>query len=159
MKGVSIYRIPRTEQVYTFKNDQTGVIHHFAVDQMNAYIQAAGLEPKPIEIHPDLIRHLVERGGWEKAHLDQMSDEAMKTPCTLIEYDEQTHVLADGVHRVLRHVQRFRPTFLAYLVPERIWSRFLIYDFPEWVTDWDDFLVNGDRHHGLDEKRRKKVRW
>lgn len=156
MRGISVFRLPKAEQVYTFKEDKTGELHHFAVDQMNAYIRAA-LKPELIVIHPDMLKHLVNRGGWEPDHLANMSDAALEAPCTLIDYGDGTHVLADGVHRVLKHAQKGHDTFPAYVVPERIWRRFLIEDVPREIVDWDDFLVNGDRHEGLSPKLRKRV--
>lgn len=153
---VSIWRIPKTEQVYTFKHEDTGLVQHFAVDQLNKYLRGIDMQPEPVIIHHHLLQQLINRGGWEKAHLENLPDEAMEVPCTLIAYTDGTHILADGVHRVLKRAMKGHQEFMAYHVPERIWKRFLIVDFPEWACDWDDFLTNGDRHEGLSSKAIKR---
>lgn len=146
MKGISLYRMKRTEQVYTFRYEKTGETKHFAVDQLVAYIKSRGFKPETILFHYDLVKHLAERGGAEADHFESLPEAALEEPCLLCEMDDGSHVLADGVHRALRRVARGDTHFPAYLVKQPIWERFLIIDFPEGIVDWADFLTHGDRN-------------
>ena len=148
MKGVSIYRMKHTEQVYTFRMSNTGEVYHFAVDQLLAYIKAKQLKPEPIILHYDLVKHMVEKGGAELPHLERLPEVALAEPGVLADMGDGSHVLVDGVHRALRCFLRGDETFPAYMVHEQIWRRFLITDFPTWAVDWEDFLENGDRTNG-----------
>jgi hypothetical protein len=148
-KGISVYRISRSEQMFTFKVETTGEVFHFAVDRLNHYLRSTKAEVTQIIIHEALFKHLSERNGAEIEHFNRISEESLATPGIMLAWSDGSHVQADGTHRALRCAMRGDPTFPAYIVQENVWRRFLVTDVPPDLLDWDDFFENGSRNDPL----------
>jgi hypothetical protein len=91
------------------------------------------------EISPSLARAL-ERGdlGVEEPHALKLPEAALDTPVTVCEWGD-THIIADGAHRLWRRWKRGDKTFPAYIVPEKLWRHFVVNGVPGTGEFWDTF--------------------
>jgi hypothetical protein len=141
-KGFSYLELPITEHVYTFVDKATGEPTHIAATTLRLACEASRLQPILCEIGDTLVDALKAGAlGVEEHHALKLQDSALETPLLVCIWGD-SHVLADGAHRLWRRWKRGDQSFMAYMVPEPAWRLFTIYDMPGDGSFWDDFNRN-----------------
>lgn len=134
--------LPLTEAVYTFVAADTGQPTHIAASTLRMILEGLGWEITDCIIAGSLASALA-RGelGVEPAHALSLPESALEAPGIVCEWQD-THVIADGAHRLWRRWKRGDMAFPAYLVPEPAWRPFVICDMPGDGKFWDHFNRN-----------------
>lgn len=138
----SMFDLPITESVYTFVDAATGQPTHIAASTLRHCIEQSPLEPGMAAISPSLVEALKAGTlGVEEHHALKLPESALDKPILVCEWGD-SHVIADGAHRLWRRWQRGDAEFPCYVVPERAWRLFVIVDVPGSGALWDDFNRN-----------------
>lgn len=114
------------EAVYTFVDSATGEPTHIASGMLLQAVKRAGVIPLQADIAPSLAAAL-EAGtlGVEEPHALSLPEAALEAPVLVCEWGD-SHVIADGAHRLWRRWRRGDTDFPAYVIPERAWRLFVI---------------------------------
>lgn len=127
--------------VYTFVGAETGEPVHIAVDPLALLIRMAQVSPIKCEMGESLIDALKAKSlGVEPEHALTLTDAALEAPLIVCEYGD-THIIADGAHRLWRRWKRGDGSFLAFVVPESVWRDYTI-SLPGDGAFWDNFNRN-----------------
>lgn len=128
--------------IYTFVDGDTGEPTHIAVEPLLAAIKRSGVIPILAGIGESLVAAL-ERGelGVEEDHALTLPEEALDVPCVVCNWGE-THIIADGAHRLWRRWKRGDLEFPVYVVPESAWRLFVVGGIPGDGKYWDHFNRN-----------------
>lgn len=128
--------------VYTFVNSETQQPTHIDVDPLLTAIKRAGVVPMLCEMG-DTLEAALERNdlGVEEEHALKLPVEALDVPILVCCWGD-THVVADGAHRLWRRWKRGDKGFPAYVIPERAWRPFVITGLPGDGAFWNDFNRN-----------------
>lgn len=138
-KGISIWEVPDREAIYTFVDDDKGHATHIAATTLREAVERAGIIPQLVMMGESLIEAIT--GGSlnvEEDHALKLPDEALDTPILVGNWGHK-HIIIDGSHRLWRRWKRGDPDFPAYVIPEKAWRRFVIYDMPGDGNFWERF--------------------
>lgn len=125
---IHVSRLSARDEMFTFSPND-GEPMHFATTRLVAYLQGVGAQVVAVELDEALATHVAKRHGIEVPHLTN-SLERLEEPCVFLDYGDGTHIVADGNHRVVaRHLLGFK-TVPAWLVPKKVWQRFLVDGVP-----------------------------
>lgn len=134
-------RLSPTDEYFAWSG-QDGVLLHFAVTRMNAYLAGSGFPVSTIGLTEELVTDVLRQNGIEPDHLERITPERMEHPLLLLRWADETHVVADGGHRLVRRALSGIDHAQAWLVPERLWRRFVIDGMPGEATQWHTHLAN-----------------
>lgn len=137
---ISYNSLSAEEEFFTWRQGDTGEVMHFAVTRFNTYLTALPFPVRPIALTKELVLHLAARNGVEPEHLERLPPSRLDDPCLLIESTNDTHMVVDGSHRIIKRFMLGEQVAPAWLVPGRIWRRFLIEGVPGRDCDWSDYL-------------------
>lgn len=138
--GLSVLDLGLFEPVYTFVDKATGQPVHVASELLNTACKMSGWPIITANMAPSLVAAM-EAGtlGVEEEHALKLPKAALDTPLLVLEYNDKSHVIADGAHRLWRRWKRGDTTFPCRVVPEPSWRMFEIYDMPGTGAEWDEF--------------------
>lgn len=120
-------------QVYTHRG-WDGIIHHIDVTELRFAIED---DPSIARFTEAVIgrsnyEHLLANGGIEEPHIERIKNDPFRfMPVIWGEMGDkdQYQVLIDGSHRVVRNYRDGYGTARGWLVPRKVWSRYLVH-FP-----------------------------
>lgn len=139
---MSLRDLPDTEHVYTFVDAITGEPTHIAASTLAAAVKRSALQPVIAEMGGSLVAAL-EAGtlGVEEDHALKLPESALEEPILVRAWGD-THVIADGAHRLWRRWKRGDKDLICYSIPEEAWRLFIIVDMPGSGEFWDYFNRN-----------------
>jgi hypothetical protein len=126
--AIHISRLSARDEMFTFSPND-GDPKHFATTRLVAYLKSSGAQVCAVDLDEALVAHVARKHGIEPGHLTKTLDR-VEEPCVFLDYGDGTHIVADGNHRVVaRHLLGMK-TVPAWLVPKKVWQRFLIEGVP-----------------------------
>lgn len=126
---IHLSRLSARDEMFSYVPKE-GESLHFATTRLLRYLKTSSLPVVNVELDAALAEHVARRNGVEPGHLTE-SLKRIEEPCVLIEYIDGTHIVVDGNHRIFAR-QLLEFTFApAWILPEKVWRRFLIEGVPE----------------------------
>lgn len=125
---IHVSRLSARDEMFSFV-PHDGEPLHFATTRMVVYLRTSGYPVENVELTEELARHVAQKHGVEPGHLANTL-ERINEPCVLLDWGDGTHVVADGNHRVVARYMMQLPTLPAWLLPEKVWRRFVIEGVP-----------------------------
>ena len=127
------------EAVFTHIDDVTGIQIDVAIDRLNAHIRARcikGLfDPVPINVEHHIAEYFINNRGIEPHRLKRIRSEDFLNPILFATTPKGTHLLLDGHHRYVAAAMAGKATLPAFVVPERVWRKFLIEGMGQATTE------------------------
>lgn len=136
---VSMWSLPRNEQIFSWQDPSSGKVLHFAATSLLSEIKDKKELVRFSEIDLKFIETIVKKRGIESHRLTRLTDEQLQEPVLVLDY-EDGHLMIDGHHRLLCRHLKGMTTFLFFLVPKEIWEKFQITDIPK---ELDHKLLGG----------------
>ncbi len=124
------------DQVFTHTSYHTGVTRHFNCSKMlMAVLQGTiKFEKVAAEVIEETYQRILGHHGVEEGKIRALTDFDMRVPiliCKIIENgDSGTDTIVDGNHRIVKGYRAGQRMFMAAVIEEPEWSKFLIH-FPE----------------------------
>lgn len=107
--------------------DLVGQTRHFHVAKLASLIRQS--PDFPLEHFPadaTSAAHVMANNGIEEDHFARMTDEFLNEPGIICVFDDDTQLIADGNHRLVKRA-RLNLEFMSFwMVPETIWRRVLL---------------------------------
>lgn len=125
---ISADKLVLGEQTYTW-TDSSGEVYHFAVDRLVNYLYGTDFPLSKVDT-ASVYQIATSWTAIDPEHVKKLSDDVWKYPITLLEWANDTKVLVDGCHRVVKLKQLGFPNVAAWIVPRRLWERFVIAGIP-----------------------------
>jgi hypothetical protein len=133
--------LPRTDQIFTHIDPDTGVETVFAVDRIRYVCEGFGdqlLHNAPIQ--GDVATMITKRRGIEPPRLRRALKTRPWRPLLYLELPDDTVLLADGSHTYVAMWMKGQTTASVYLVPQHIWSSYTVEGLPP--AGSEDELIN-----------------
>jgi hypothetical protein len=117
----AIRRDNTAEQLFTFKEEGTGLQRHYDVSRLMS-IALAGSEPEVVlqemiflDSH---IRKLIKDGTIEPYRVKRLTPKDLATPGLMARMPDKTEIIADGNHRMVRLWTLHRRSMMFYVLTE-----------------------------------------
>jgi hypothetical protein len=119
------------EVLFSWQDPDTGEQLHFAVERLTREVKRLNLEVFRTEIDPKFAEASAKDRGLEPHRLARLLEVPIPDwePLVFCRMPDDTCVLVDGNHRYYVAWQLGEKYVLAYIVPQDVWSRFIV-DFP-----------------------------
>jgi len=115
-------------EAFSLWDPEANIGYTFNIDAMRQHAERGGegTQRAQVPITPALISHILTASSASWSHAADLPFEVLRRPALVIQHEDETAVVVDGNHRVLRwygHGVRWAPAFI--LVPQA-WRRFVL---------------------------------
>lgn len=109
--------------------DLEGVTRHFNATAMTRAVLNATLTPtfSNLALYEDLVNHIKSHHGVEPDHLQHV-DKHIDNPILLVEFADQTNLVVDGNHRIVKRWMLGKMDVDAAIFKPGQWEPFLVTD-------------------------------
>lgn len=124
-------------QLFIYEDEDDRKIWHIATGELEKYVDqhVDEVENVRVPVTKAQVQYYLHNRGIEDHRLLRlmMSLEHAVKPILYIKWEDakDRHTLVDGHHRYVIHGAANSPWILAYLVPRKVWERFVIEDAPD----------------------------
>lgn len=128
-----IRRDQTADQVFSFIEAKTNIQRHYDVTRLME-IALAGTEPEVVRSEmlflASHIQQILDYNGIEQPRLDRLTPKDLATPGIIIKLKDDTEIIADGNHRIVRHYREGRDVMNFYIIQEEV-AKVALLDLPE----------------------------
>jgi hypothetical protein len=113
------------EEIFSWA-DPDGPTLHFAVTQLNAYLQQWSWPTREMQFPSAFDRWLEANRGVDRARSAALTPEDLEVPATVLIMSNGQTLLVDGTHRIHRLYRDGHRRSDCRVVPPQVWASFLI---------------------------------
>lgn len=117
------------DQIFSHVDGQ-GAVRHFNTTAITNAILSRVLAPDfaTLLLTPSVVSHIEQNHGIEPGHLNKIPDEALNRPVLLAMFRDNTSLVIDGNHRIVKRYRIGKTTVDALVITEAQWLPFLVVD-------------------------------
>lgn len=123
---------PPSDEIFTYRHT-SGVVYHFNASAICRAIVADQIyaERARVTLDTALVAHVKEFNSIDFKHALSLSDTRLEVPVVFVAWDDGTHTLVDGSHRLVGRSDKGYADILAFMVPYEVAKPYLVTDMPE----------------------------